>query len=87
MKTSVDESATQGTDSLATRDAVRTGVDDLIEALAPFADIPGEGSEDYPDDTAVVVRFGRTTHYALRLGDLRRAQLLHDVYLLAREQA
>lgn len=42
-------------------------------ALEPFADIAGEGDEDYPDDTKVVVHFGRTTNYALTLGDFRRA--------------
>jgi hypothetical protein len=47
---------------------------ELIKALAPFADISGEGDEDYPDETTVTVTFGRTTHYALTLGDLRRAQ-------------
>lgn len=43
-------------------------------ALEPFADVSGEGDEDFPDDTKVVVQFGRTTHYSLTLGDFRRAQ-------------
>lgn len=43
-------------------------------ALEPFADVSGEGDEDFPDDTKVVVKFGRTTHYALTLADFRRAQ-------------
>ncbi|WP_199085982.1 hypothetical protein [Bosea sp. ASV33] len=46
----------------------------LEAALEPFGDIAGEGSDDFSDDTKVVVTFGRTTHYALRLGDLRRAR-------------
>lgn len=45
----------------------------LFNALEPFADISGEGDEDFPDETPVTVIFGRTTHHALRLGDLRRA--------------
>lgn len=48
-------------------------ITDLKAALQPFAEMCGEGSEDYPDETKVVVTFGRTTHYALRLGDIRRA--------------
>ena len=47
---------------------------DLCEALEPFADVDGEGSDDFPDDTKVTVKFGRTTHYALILGDFRRAR-------------
>ena len=43
-------------------------------ALAPFAVIAGEGSEDFDDAEKVVVTFGRTTHHALTLGDLRRAR-------------
>lgn len=46
----------------------------LYAALEPFADIAGEGSEDFPDDEKVVVTFGRTIHYTLTLGDLRRAR-------------
>jgi hypothetical protein len=46
----------------------------VVEALEPFADVDGEGDEDFDDDTKVEVRFGRTTHYALRLGDFRRAR-------------
>lgn len=45
-----------------------------IEALRPFADLVNEGSEDFPDDTKGVIKFGRTTDYSLNLGDLRRAQ-------------
>jgi hypothetical protein len=43
----------------------------LRRALEPF-DISGEGDEDFPDSTPCTVTFGRTTHYALTLGDLRR---------------
>jgi hypothetical protein len=47
---------------------------DLLAALEPFADVAGEGAEDFPDDTKVTIKFGRTTHYALTLGDFRRAR-------------
>lgn len=50
----------------------------LLVALEPFAMISGEGDDDFADDTEVVVKFGRTTHYALRLVDLRRAQHVND---------
>ena len=45
-----------------------------VEALEPFSDVNGEGDEDFSDEEKVVVKFGRTTHYALRLGDFRRAR-------------
>jgi hypothetical protein len=45
----------------------------MAEALEPFGDVSGEGDEDFADDTAVVVRFGRTAHHALKLGDFRAA--------------
>lgn len=48
-------------------------VERLRAALEPFSEVDGEGSEDFTDDT-VVVKFGRTTHYALKLGDFRRAR-------------
>lgn len=47
---------------------------EVVEALRPFADIDGEGDEDFPDDQIVVIKFGRTTHYPVRLGDFRRAR-------------
>lgn len=47
---------------------------ELYDALEPFADVDGEGAEDFPDDARVTVTFGRTTHYALTLGDFRRAR-------------
>jgi len=47
----------------------------LHEALEPFADIDGEGDVDFPDDTPVTLKFGRTTiAVAFTLGDLRRAR-------------
>lgn len=46
---------------------------EIYDALEPFADIAGEGSDDFPDETPVVVKFGRTTNYSLTLGDFRRA--------------
>ncbi len=45
---------------------------DLAEAAEPFAEIDGEGDEDFPDDEPVVVKFGRTTDFTLKLGDFRR---------------
>jgi hypothetical protein len=47
---------------------------DLLEALEPFSEIDGEGDEDFGDETPVEVKFGRSTHYVLTLGDLRRAR-------------
>lgn len=46
----------------------------IFEALEPFGEIDGEGDEDFPDDTKVTVKFGRTTDYTLTLGDFRRAR-------------
>ena len=53
---------------------LRDAAPDLLAALEPFGDIDGEGDEDFPDDTKVTIQFGRTTHYALILGDFRRAR-------------
>lgn len=50
---------------------------DLYAALERFADIDGEGTEDYPDSEPVVITCGRCTHYAVTLGDLRRAAEAH----------
>ena len=47
---------------------------DMAEALEPFAEIDGEGDEDFPDDAKVTLTFGRTTDCTLTLGDLRRAR-------------
>jgi uncharacterized protein (DUF885 family) len=47
--------------------------DELLAALEAFADVSGEGDEDFDDATRVVVTFGRTIHYGARLGDFRRA--------------
>lgn len=46
----------------------------LREALEPFGDIDGEGDEDYPDDTKVEIKFGRSTVYTVVLGDFRRGR-------------
>ena len=46
----------------------------LVKALEPFCDLDGEGTEDYPDDKAVIVSIGRHTNYELKLGDLRHAR-------------
>jgi len=47
----------------------------LREALEPFDDALGEDSDDdQPDDLQVTMKYGRTTNYALKLGDLRRAR-------------
>lgn len=54
--------------------AAITALPDLYEALEPFGDVDGEGDEDFPDNTKVVVTFGRTTFHALTLGDFRRAR-------------
>jgi len=65
----------------ADRDAWKAKYEAAIEALSPFSDLSGEGDEDFPDKTPVVIRFGRTTAYGVRLGDLRRAASLvsdHD---------
>jgi len=54
----------------------RKRIGELEAGLEPFSDIDGEGDEDFPDGTAVVLKFGRTTFYALELGDFRRARAL-----------
>lgn len=53
--------------------ATRAECERLREALQPFANISGEGDEDYADDAQVTITFGRTTNYTVKLGDLRRA--------------
>lgn len=50
--------------------------DGLRKALEPFADVASEGNADHPDDTRATVTAGRTTYYALTLGDFRRAAAL-----------
>ena len=65
---------------ISTVETIRLLLDKLIEmdkALKPFADVSGEGDEDYPSETKVTAQFGRSTHYALTLGDLRRAAHVH----------
>ena len=51
-----------------------TTLAELREALEPFADVDGEGDEDYSDSKKVVVTFGRVAYYPLTLGDFRRAR-------------
>ena len=46
----------------------------LEAALEPFADVDGEGDEDFGDETPVVATFGRSTDYSLRLGHFRTAR-------------
>ena len=58
----------------AERDRLREVNRELVAALIPFADVDGEGDEDFPNETKVMVSFGRTIHYLLTLGDLRRAR-------------
>lgn len=49
--------------------------EELIAALEPISDLVGEGSDDLPDDTPVMVHIGRrTTNYSLTLADLRRVE-------------
>jgi len=48
--------------------------DGMREALEPFGNVCGEGSSDFPDETPVTIKFGRTTHFAVKLGDFRRAR-------------
>lgn len=56
--------------------------DALAEALEPFANMDNEGSEDFPDHAPVVVKFGRTAHFALNLGMIRRAnRVLSEIVL------
>jgi hypothetical protein len=63
--------------SLRNIEAARQGGLDEIErlraALEPFADVSGEGDEDFPDETKATIKFGRTTYYSITLGDFRRA--------------
>lgn len=47
---------------------------ELEKTLEPFADVDGEGDEDFSDDTPCVLHFGRTTHFALELSHFRRAR-------------
>lgn len=56
-------------------DALLKHMHELLEALEPFADVDGEGDEDFEDLTPVTVKFGRTTHYPIRLRDFRKARM------------
>ena len=44
---------------------------DLLTAAAPFDDALGEDDE-FPDDTPVIMTWGRSTAHGVTLGDLRR---------------
>ena len=65
-----------GLDLLAVVEALykaRTERDAMREALVPFADVSLEGDEEFVDETLLQIKYGRTTDYSLKLGDLRRA--------------
>lgn len=49
----------------------------LVKALEPFAELHNEGSEDFSDDEPVTIRFGRTTNFSIKLGDIRRANVAY----------
>lgn len=46
----------------------------LTSALAPFAEIDGEGDMDFPDSTVVRATFGRSSDSSLNLGHFRTAR-------------
>ena len=48
----------------------------LREIAGELDDALGEDDDEYPDDTPMTVKYGRTTLYALKLGLLRRARAL-----------
>ncbi len=48
-------------------------VAELEGVLEPFADISGEGDEDFPGETPVLIKFGRTQFYSISLSHLRAA--------------
>ncbi|RVH21477.1 hypothetical protein [Sinorhizobium meliloti] len=54
-------------------DRLRRELEEARRALDPFADVSGEGDEDFKDDTPVTVKFGRTLDLTLTLADFRRA--------------
>lgn len=55
----------------AENEALRGIVEELDDALGE-----DEDGDEYPDDTPMTVKYGRTTIYALKLGLLRRARAL-----------
>lgn len=59
---------------LSEKEALEKELAEARRALEPFSDIDGEGDEDFADDTSVVVNFGRTTVYTVKLGDFRAAR-------------
>lgn len=52
----------------------------MAAAMEPIADVVGEGAEDFPDDTAVTITFGRSTYYAITLGNLRAVSAALTAY-------
>lgn len=54
-------------------DRLRSRIMELEKALGPFAEVAGEGTDDYPDTEPAVVEIGRSTYYALQLGEFRAA--------------
>lgn len=63
-----------GSDPEARAESAEAQVERMREALEPFADIDGEGDEDFADDTPVEIKFGRSAVYTAKLGDFRRAR-------------
>lgn len=57
-------------------------IERLVKTLEPFSEVSGEGDEDFPDETPVTVKFGRTLDLTLTLGAFREARAV----LAAKEQ-
>jgi hypothetical protein len=53
-------------------DRAFSAIKDAYDAMEPLIEIDGEGVEDYADDRPTVVVCGRSTHYAIKLGDFRK---------------
>lgn len=60
----------------AARDALQAENSALREMADQLSDVLGEDDDDFPDDAPITIKFGRTTHYSLKLGFLRRARTL-----------
>jgi hypothetical protein len=56
--------------------AAEAALKEAREGLRPFADLDGEGNDDFPDDAKVTATFGHITDYTLKLGDIRKARAL-----------
>lgn len=67
------EAVTRADKATAALAAAEARAAELVGLLEPFADVSGEGDEDFPDDTPVTITFGRSTVYSIKLGDFRRA--------------